>query len=75
MTWIPHLDTDFPDASTADSVEMVIVPRARDIGAFEVRRALPTKQRQMVGPFIFLIKWARPNFSITPMLTLGRIRI
>ncbi|MBY0335195.1 MAG: pirin family protein [Acetobacteraceae bacterium] len=34
--------------------ELVIIPRAHDLGGFEVRRALPTKQRQMVGPFIFL---------------------
>jgi redox-sensitive bicupin YhaK (pirin superfamily) len=32
----------------------VIVPRARDLGGFEVRRALPSAQRRMVGPFIFL---------------------
>jgi hypothetical protein len=29
------------------------VPRARDLGGFEVRRALPAAERQMVGPFIF----------------------
>ena len=75
MTWIPHLNPEFPDASRADSVEMLIVPRARDIGAFEVRRALPTKQRQMVGRSFFLIKWVRPNFSITLTRTSGRIRI
>jgi redox-sensitive bicupin YhaK (pirin superfamily) len=34
-------------------IETVIVPRARDLGGFEVRRALPSTQRQMVGPFIF----------------------
>ena len=34
-------------------VEQVIIPRAHDIGGFEVRRALPSIQRQMVGPFIF----------------------
>ncbi len=34
-------------------VELVIVPRAHDIGGFEVRRALPARERQMVGPFIF----------------------
>jgi redox-sensitive bicupin YhaK (pirin superfamily) len=27
--------------------------RARDLGGFEVRRVLPSTQRQMVGPFIF----------------------
>jgi redox-sensitive bicupin YhaK (pirin superfamily) len=33
--------------------ETVIVPRSRDIGGFEVRRALPSAQRRMVGPFVF----------------------
>ena len=36
-----------------DAIETVIVPRSRDIGGFEVRRALPAPQRQMVGPFVF----------------------
>lgn len=31
----------------------VILPRAHDVGGFEVRRALPARERQMVGPFIF----------------------
>jgi hypothetical protein len=31
----------------------VIIPRVRDIGDFEVRRALPSIERQMIGPFIF----------------------
>ncbi|NKC31499.1 pirin family protein [Falsiroseomonas selenitidurans] len=34
-------------------LETVILPRTHDIGGFEVRRALPAKERQMVGPFIF----------------------
>jgi redox-sensitive bicupin YhaK (pirin superfamily) len=34
-------------------LETVIIPRAHDIGGFEVRRALPARERQMVGPFIF----------------------
>ena len=36
-----------------EGVEAVIVPRAHDLGGFEVRRALPARERQMVGPFIF----------------------
>lgn len=36
-----------------DGVELVLLPRAHDIGGFEVRRALPARERQMVGPFIF----------------------
>ncbi|MBB5691066.1 pirin family protein [Roseomonas alkaliterrae] len=34
-------------------LEHVIIPRAHDVGGFEVRRALPARERQMVGPFIF----------------------
>src|ERR1700744_316380 len=34
-------------------IEMVLVPRAHDLGGFEVRRALPAREKQMVGPFIF----------------------
>ena len=41
-------------AAASDSVEAVIVPRARDLGGIEVRRVLPSARRQMVGPFIFL---------------------
>ncbi len=35
------------------SIETVIVPRAHDVGGFEVHRALPAAEKQMVGPFIF----------------------
>ena len=35
------------------TLDSLIIPRAHDIGGFEVRRALPSAQRQMVGPFIF----------------------
>jgi hypothetical protein len=52
---LPNIPDPAPgDAAAANAIEMVIVPRARDIGAFEVRRALPAAKRQMVGPFIFL---------------------
>ena len=34
-------------------VALVLLPRAHDVGGFEVRRALPATERQMVGPFIF----------------------
>ncbi|QDL90901.1 pirin family protein [Paroceanicella profunda] len=53
MSWNPALDPDIPLGDAVDSIETVIVPRARDIGDFEVRRALPAPARQMVGPFIF----------------------
>lgn len=37
----------------SELIEVVIEPRARDLGGFEVRRVLPSGRRQMVGPFIF----------------------
>ncbi len=53
MSWNPSLEPICPDAVGAAAIETLIVPRARDIGGFEVRRALPAPRRQMVGPFIF----------------------
>ncbi|MER2509543.1 MAG: pirin family protein [Amaricoccus sp.] len=53
MSWTPTLDPTCPDAVTADQIETLIIPRARDLGGFEVKRALPAPRRQMVGPFIF----------------------
>lgn len=34
-------------------VELVLQPGSRDIGGFSVRRALPARERLMIGPFIF----------------------
>lgn len=53
MSWNPALDPKCPTSDNIDAIETVIVPRARDLGDFEVRRALPAPKRQMVGPFIF----------------------
>jgi len=36
-----------------DGVDLVIVPRTGDIGGFKVQRALPSRQKRMIGPFIF----------------------
>ena len=53
MSWQPAVDPSCEGAEAPRGVETVIVPRAHDLGGFEVRRALPAKERQMVGPFIF----------------------
>ena len=37
-----------------DPVEQTITPVTHDLGAFKVRRALPARERTMVGPFIFV---------------------
>tara|TARA_R110002124_G_scaffold133556_2_gene296118 strand:- start:4003 stop:4959 length:957 start_codon:yes stop_codon:yes gene_type:complete len=52
MSWNPGL-TPGDLTLDPDALETVIVPRARDIGGFEVRRALPAPGRRMVGPFVF----------------------
>ena len=53
MSTLPDHDPVPGDAHSCAAIEQVIVPRARDLGGFEVRRALPAQGRQMVGPFIF----------------------
>jgi hypothetical protein len=54
MSWLPDQDPVLGDVKSCDALELVIVPRTRDLGdGFEVRRALPHGHRQMVGPFIF----------------------
>jgi redox-sensitive bicupin YhaK (pirin superfamily) len=38
-----------------ENLETIVIPRTHDLGGgFEVRRALPHKDRRMVGPFVFL---------------------
>jgi len=62
MSWNPCLDPICPTGDQIDSIETLIVPRARDIGGFEVRRALPSPKRQMVGPFIFFDQMGPAEF-------------
>jgi hypothetical protein len=40
-------------ATLLDPIEQVILPPVRSVADFQVRRALPTMRRRMVGPFIF----------------------
>lgn len=62
MSWNPLLDHDIPIGDAVDRIAAVIVPRARDLGGFEVRRALPSVKRQMVGPFIFFDQFGPAEF-------------
>lgn len=59
MSWNPLHPTY---AASVDDIETMIVPRSRDLGGFEVRRALPAPQRQMVGPFIFFDQMGPAEF-------------
>ncbi|MCL6283067.1 pirin family protein [Ruegeria sp. 2012CJ41-6] len=62
MSWNPALDIAIPTGDAVDAIETVIVPRTRDVGGFEVRRALPAPRRQMVGPFIFFDQMGPAEF-------------
>jgi redox-sensitive bicupin YhaK (pirin superfamily) len=64
MSWQPCEDPKPGDARSCDAIEHVIVPRARDLGGFEVRRALPAAGKQMVGPFIFFDQMGPAEFLV-----------
>ncbi len=60
MSWNP---TQSPECQTGQTaLETLIIPRARDLGGFEVRRALPSVDRQLVGPFIFFDQMGPAEF-------------
>ncbi len=70
MSWMPTNDPVLGDPKSCDALELVIVPRTRDLGdGFEVRRALPHGKRQMVGPFIFFDHFGPVQFMS------GKVRI
>ncbi|MER9447968.1 MULTISPECIES: pirin family protein [unclassified Mesorhizobium] len=53
MSFFPGKDPEPGDAFASDQIELMVIPNAKDIGGFQVRRALPTAKRRLVGPFIF----------------------
>ncbi|CAN7180616.1 pirin family protein [Pararhizobium sp. LjRoot238] len=53
MSFFPGPDPVAGDAPACDAIEHLIIPRTSDIGNLQVRRALPTAKRRLVGPFIF----------------------
>jgi redox-sensitive bicupin YhaK (pirin superfamily) len=62
LSWLTDNDPIPGDAKSCAAVEDVIIPRARDLGGFEVRRALPSAKRQMIGPFIFFDQMGPAQF-------------
>jgi redox-sensitive bicupin YhaK (pirin superfamily) len=53
MSFFPGNDPQPGDAFACDAIELMVIPNAKDLGGFQVRRALPTAKRRLVGPFIF----------------------
>jgi redox-sensitive bicupin YhaK (pirin superfamily) len=66
VSWQAAIDPKCEDARLGPRgpIETVIVARARDLGGFEVRRALPSSRRQMVGPFIFFDQMGPAEFLL-----------
>ncbi len=62
MSWSPCPEPALGDRAACAAVETVIAPRAVDLGEMTVRRALPSTQRQMVGPFIFFDQMGPAEF-------------
>jgi redox-sensitive bicupin YhaK (pirin superfamily) len=52
MSWQPAQEPR-ASAGSGSGLDVVIIPRVRDLGGFEVRRVLPAGERRMIGPFIF----------------------
>jgi redox-sensitive bicupin YhaK (pirin superfamily) len=53
MSWLPAEEPQATMEPACRALETMVVPRPRDIGGFEVRRALPSAQRRNIGPFVF----------------------
>ena len=54
MSFFPGQDPAAGDKYQCEAIKQVIVPRTADLGdGFSVRRALPSTQSRMVGPFVF----------------------
>lgn len=47
-----------------DFIEQTVTPVTHDLGAFQVRRALPSKARSMVGPFIFVDQFGPAHLAL-----------
>lgn len=45
------------------SIQMLITPKAKDIGEFEVRRALPQVKQRSVGPWVFFDHFGPVDFA------------
>ena len=54
MSFFPGKDPAAGDKYQCEAIKALVVPRTADLGdGFTVRRALPSAQSRMVGPFVF----------------------
>ncbi len=62
MSFFPGKDPAPGNAVQCAAIEQVIAPRSVDLGDFSVRRALPSAQTRLVGPFIFFDHFGPAEF-------------
>jgi redox-sensitive bicupin YhaK (pirin superfamily) len=63
MSWQAAEEPESKTANHCRALQQIIVPRARDLGGFEVRRVLPSLELRSVGPFVFLDQMGPTDFS------------
>ena len=57
---------DYQLLESCNAVDLVIAPKGKDLGGFKVRRALPSRERRMVGPWVFFDHMGPANFTPGP---------
>ncbi|MGE3366934.1 MAG: pirin family protein [Rhizobiaceae bacterium] len=63
MSFFPGKDPAAGNTWQCDAISQVVVPRTVDLGdGFSVRRALPSVQSRMVGPFFFFVHFGPAEF-------------
>ncbi|GHG61862.1 hypothetical protein GCM10010919_06730 [Alishewanella longhuensis] len=55
-------DADCTITTGCDAIELIIEPRAKDLGGFSVRRCLPVRERRSIGPWIFFDEMGLAHF-------------
>ena len=63
MSWQPAVAADCAQTESGTPVAVAITPKAKDIGGFEVRRALPSIERRSIGPFVFFDQMGPATFT------------
>ncbi len=64
MSFQPAPDPIAGDPFSCAGIELAILPKATDLGGFEVRRALPSRGKKMIGPFIFFDQMGPAEFLL-----------
>lgn len=57
-------DSSSGGAGQGGPILQTITPVTHDLGAFQVRRAIPSRQRTMVGPFIFVDQFGPAHLPV-----------